>query len=139
MRRFVDRFVAAVCCLSGAASGLTAPRAGPSGLLTRRAIVAQAAATALGISLAPARAAEGEEREAPRQWISGRSDPIRPTSKDKPDGTKKDPRYLNCLNDCVPQCLGPPGSAQKERLECLEQCQTDCCFTYSQCTYRVLK
>lgn len=68
-------------------------------------------------------------------WISGKSDPIRKTSKDKVDGTKKDPKYLSCLNDCVPRCQGPPTSGvQKDRLDCLEQCQSECCFTYQQCT-----
>ena len=63
-------------------------------------------------------------------WLSGRSDPIRPTSKDKPDGTKKDGRYLRCLNDCVPRKQGSSGS--KERAECLDECQLECCETYEQ-------
>jgi hypothetical protein len=73
--------------------------------------------------------------DEPRLWISGKSDPIRKTSKDKVDGTKKDPKYLSCLNDCVPRCLGPPASGvQKDRLDCLSECQDECCFTYQQCT-----
>ena len=63
-------------------------------------------------------------------WLSGRSDPIRPTSKDKPDGTKKDGRYLRCLNDCVPRKQGSSGS--KERADCLDECQLECCETYEQ-------
>ena len=71
-------------------------------------------------------------------WLSGRSDPIRQTSKDKPDGTKKDPKYLRCLNDCVPRCQGPPSQGeQKDRLDCFEECQDECCFTYQQCTYKI--
>lgn len=82
---------------------------------------------ASGLAL-PARAAEE------RRWVSGRSDPIRKTSKDKPDGTKKDPKFLTCLNDCVPRCLGPPGAVMKERADCLLECQDECCTTYEQCT-----
>jgi hypothetical protein len=74
-----------------------------------------------------------------RKWISGRSDPIRPTSKDKPDGTKKDNRYLGCLNDCVPRKQGIQGQNQLERLDALEACQQECCFTYEQCTYTIRK
>ena len=83
-------------------------------------------AASSGLAL-PARAAEN-------RWVSGRSDPIRKTSKDKPDGTKKDPNFLKCLNDCVPRCLGPPGSVMKERADCLLECQDECCATYEQCT-----
>lgn len=80
-----------------------------------------------GLAL-PARADEN-------RWISGRSDPIRKTSKEKPDGTKKDPSFLRCLNDCVPRCLGPPAAGvQKERSDCLLECQDECCATYEQCT-----
>ena len=84
-------------------------------------------AASSGLAL-PARAADE------RRWVSGRSDPIRKTSKDKPDGTKKDPNFYKCLNDCVPRCLGPPGSVMKERTDCLLECQDECCTTYEQCT-----
>ena len=72
-------------------------------------------------------------------WISGKSDPIRKTSKDKPDGTKKDNKYLGCLNDCVPRKQGPPGPSQLERADCLDACQQECCSTYEQCTYTIRK
>ena len=59
------------------------------------------------------------------------------SSKDSVEGTKKDPKYLSCLNDCVPRCLGPPGSQTKERIDCIAECQDECCFTYQQCTYTI--
>ena len=93
---------------------------------------AAAAAAVLPAARAPA-------ADAPKVWQSGRSDPLRPTSKDKPDGTKKDNRYLSCLNDCVPRKQGPPGPSQKERADCLDACQVECCSTYEQCTYTIRK
>ena len=89
--------------------------------------------SALALGLAPANAADG------KLWLSGKSDPIRPTSKEKPDGTKKDNRYISCLNDCVPRKQGPPGPGQKDRADCLDTCQQECCFTYEQCTYSIRK
>ena len=100
-------------------------------------VAAAAAAAAATAVLSPGRAHAAESVPPGLKWMSGRSDPIRKTSKEKVDGTKKDPKYLNCLNDCIPKCLGAPGSVPKERIECLEQCQDDCCFTYQQCTYQV--
>ena len=76
--------------------------------------------------------------EAPK-WISGKSDPLRPTVKGKPEGTRKDNRYLSCLNDCVPRRQGPPGPNQRERSDCLDDCQIECCETYEQCTYSIKK
>ena len=74
-----------------------------------------------------------------RVWISGKSDPIRPTSKEDTKGTKKDGRYISCLNDCVPRKQGPPGLNQLERADCLDSCQQECCMTYEQCTYTIRK
>ena len=100
----------------------------------RRFVTRFAVLTTSSRFVAPAGAAgdAGEQR-----WVSGRSDPIRKTSKDSDAGTKKDPKYLSCLNDCVPRCLGPPGSQSKERTECIAECQDECCFTYQQCTYTI--
>ena len=105
----------------------------PQQHLARRQLLALAFAPAL--AAAPAMAADG----APKQWLSGKSDPIRPTNKDKPDGTKKDNKYISCLNDCVPRKQGPPGPNQKDRVDCLDSCQQECCFTYEQCTYTIRK
>ena len=56
--------------------------------------------------------------------VGGKPDPLRPTSKDKPDGTRKDGSYLRCLNDCVPRKQGPPGAPDaKDRADCLDDCQ----------------
>lgn len=83
----------------------------------------------LGTIAAPA-AAFAEDSKV---WMSGKSDPIRKTNKEKSaDGTKKDNKYLGCLNDCVPRKQGPSGPNQLERADCLDACQQECCFTYEQ-------
>mmetsp|Transcript_30199 Transcript_30199/g.50001 ORF Transcript_30199/g.50001 Transcript_30199/m.50001 type:complete len:143 (-) Transcript_30199:519-947(-) len=116
-------------------TSVAAPALGAPFPTSRRDVLAAAVAFASS-PLRRAMAADTSS-EAPR-WISGKSDPIRKTSKDKPSGTKKDPKYLTCLNDCVPRVQGPPTSGnQKDRLDCLEECQQECCFTYQQCTYKV--
>ena len=97
----------------------------------------QAAQALLFTAFFPVAAVAGDGK--PATWISGKSDPIRPTSKDKPDGTKKDGKYLSCLNDCVPRKQGPPGPSQLERADCLDACQQECCTTYEQCTYTIRK
>lgn len=109
-------------------SGATSRRA-----LLRRALLAGGAT----IALTPPPATAADEQKL--IWLSGKSDPIRKTSKEKPDGTKKDGKYLGCLNDCVPRRQGPPGPGQRERADCLEDCQRECCFTYEQCTYTIKK
>jgi hypothetical protein len=92
----------------------------------------------LGAALGGAAFLRPRSASAETRWISGRPDPLRPTNiKEKPDGTKKDNRYLSCLNDCVPRCQGPPGSPAKERSDCLLECQQECCSTYEQCTYTI--
>ena len=96
-------------------------------------------AFALTATALPAVAAKPVAANPDAKWISGKSDPLRPTSKDKPDGTKKDGSYIRCLNDCVPRKQGPPGPNQKDRIDCLDACQQECCFTYEQCTYSIRK
>ena len=112
---------------------------GSAPLCARRAAVGQLLGAALSLSTAPltahgAAAAADTSAGAKKAWLSGKSDPLRPTSKDKVDGTRKDPKYLSCLNNCVPRVQGPPGPDQKERSECFDICQDECCFTYQQCT-----
>lgn len=91
------------------------------GLNTRRDVLAAAAAAA-SPWLMPHSALAASPPAAPAVtpegtlWLTGKSDPLRPTSKDKPDGTKRDNKYLSCLNDCVPRCQGPPGPNQKVRM-----------------------
>ncbi|EOD07896.1 hypothetical protein EMIHUDRAFT_217875 [Emiliania huxleyi CCMP1516] len=106
------------------------PPTRPSGpRLSRRAALPAFAAAALAGAATPAAIAGSDG--APMLWLSGKSDPLRPTSKDKLDGTKKDPKYLSCLNDCVPRCQK---DASKDRSDCFDECQDECCFTYQQCT-----
>ena len=112
-----------------------APRAAISATATRRDLFAAAALSTFALVVPAANAADG----ASNVWVSGKSDPLRPTSKDKPDGTKKDNKYISCLNDCVPRKQGPPGPNQKDRVDCLDACQQECCFTYEQCTYTIRK
>ena len=109
------------------------PTMSVQGTTTRRQAVQAALVWSAAIGPSAAMAAD------PKTWISGKSDPIRPTSKDKPDGTKKDGKYLSCLNDCVPRKQGPPGPNQLERADCLDACQQECCTTYEQCTYTIRK
>ena len=87
----------------------------------------------LGAALGGAAFLRPRSASAETRWVSGRPDPLRPTNiKEKPDGTKKDNRYLSCLNDCVPRCLGTAtGTSEipKERSDCLLECQDECCST----------
>ena len=114
-----------------AAARVSPAMSAPSSLrLSRRQLVPAVAAWAAASRFAPsARALENSKGPI---WTSGRSDPIRPTSKDKADGTKKDPKYLSCLNDCVPQCSSTYGTdtgRPKERSDCFDECQDQCCAT----------
>ena len=105
----------------------------PQPLVGRREALAHAtaaAATLAALHTTPAAAASNS------LWLSGKSDPLRPTSKDKPDGTKRDPKYLSCLNDCVPRCQQQQGL---ERSDCFDFCQEECCATYQQCTYKQIR
>ena len=110
------------------APAMSQPAAAPR--LSRRQLLPAVAAWAAASRFAPpARALENSQGKV---WTSGRSDPLRPTSKDKADGTKKDPKYLSCLNDCVPQCSSTYGTdtgRPKERSDCFDECQDQCCVT----------
>lgn len=125
-----------------AANRPIASRASFSTALSRRAAIpafaaAFAAAAALpprSASAEPSAPADGTAGVSPVVWVTGRSDPLRKTSKAKPDGTRKDPKYLSCLNDCVPRCQSGSGDVQKDRSDCFDECQDECCFTYQQCT-----
>lgn len=73
---------------------------------------------------------------AAKLWISGKSDR---TGKDPSDksGTKKDISYLRCLSNCKAECESPQGGVQRDRGECLQDCQDECCKSYEQCTYTI--
>ena len=109
---------------------MSQPAPSSSSRWSRRQLVPAVAAWAAASRFAPsARAADDGKAKI---WTSGRSDPIRPTSKDKADGTKKDPKYLGCLNDCVPLCTSSYAAETgkpKERSDCFEECQDQCCST----------
>ena len=113
-----------------AAPTMSQPAPSSSSRWSRRQLVPAVAAWAAASRFAPsARAADDGKAKI---WTSGRSDPIRPTSKDKADGTKKDPKYLGCLNDCVPLCTSSYAAETgrpKERSDCFEECQDQCCST----------
>ena len=103
---------------------------------TNRRLFLQSLAASSSLLVAP----KLTRADAAPMWISGKSDPLRPTNiKEKTDGTKKDNKYLSCLNDCVPRKQGAPGPGQKERVDCLDDCQLECCKTYEQCTYTIRK
>ena len=113
-----------------AAPTMSQPAPSSSSRWSRRQLVPAVAAWAAASRFAPsARAADDGKAKI---WTSGRSDPIRPTNKDKADGTKKDPKYLGCLNDCVPLCTSSYAAETgkpKERSDCFEECQDQCCST----------
>lgn len=107
-----------------------APRAADS---SRRVCIARALAPAvLSLVAVPARTTAATE------WISGRMQGGKPKDGDV-TGTKKDPKYLRCLNNCLPSCIGGPSGVQKEKSTCLQECQDECCQTYAQCSYAAVK
>lgn len=121
----------ALAALAALAPALLPRGAGGAGAQTsRRALVrrvlAPAAASAL---LAPAGAPA-------REWISGRA---QGNKEGDVSGTKKDPKYLRCLNNCLPACIGGPSGEQREKRDCLQSCQDECCETYAQCSYAIVK
>jgi hypothetical protein len=130
-RRHAAALVGLVALLSAVVAARTLP-ARTTAAPTRRSYLAgflAPAALSLVVSPAPSHAA--------REWVSGRSVP-KPKDGDL-TGTKKDPRYLRCLNNCLPSCIGGPSGVQKEKSDCLQECQDECCQTYEQCSYRAVK
>uniref|UniRef100_A0A7S0GJ65 Uncharacterized protein n=1 Tax=Proboscia inermis TaxID=420281 RepID=A0A7S0GJ65_9STRA len=47
-------------------------------------------------------------------------------------GTKKDPKYQNCLSVCVFECTKPKGEEQKLRSECIPECKKKCAVNKEQ-------
>ena len=67
-------------------------------------------------------------------WKSGKN----PTPSDPNDpkkGTKKDSSFLRCLSGCKQDCQKPGEGAAK--LDCVQDCQDQCCSTYEQCSFKV--
>ncbi|GAB5033635.1 Hypothetical protein NocV09_01401670 [Nannochloropsis oceanica] len=47
-------------------------------------------------------------------------------------GTKKDPVYEKCLNQCIYFCLKPKGVNVRTRSDCLQDCKAQCAQTDAQ-------
>ncbi|CAN0159085.1 unnamed protein product [Pylaiella littoralis] len=83
-----------------------------------------------------ARAAKGgAATEADKEWISGKG--AQPKGSDDKTGTRKESKYLRCLSNCLADCQKPTYGPEKDREECLQICQDECCTSYEQCTYTV--
>ncbi|CEL93616.1 unnamed protein product [Vitrella brassicaformis CCMP3155] len=94
-----------------------------------------AASWQLAVSIS-ASAAEGGEGEK-RLWISGKSTEPKKDPKAR-EGTKRDPKFLKCLSQCLSECKKPGSYGySKSEDECLEDCRDECCFTYEQCSYAI--
>ena len=52
-------------------------------------------------------------------------------------GSKKDSSFLRALSSCKQDCQKPGEGMAK--LDCLQDCQDQCCTTYEQCTFKVKK
>lgn len=119
-----------LCMLGGAVVALRQPTrlAAETG---RRGCIARVLAPA-ALSLLPVRT------PAATEWISGRMPGGKPKDGDV-TGTKRDPKYLRCLNNCLPSCMGGPSGVQKDKNTCLQECQDECCQTYAQCSYAAVK
>ena len=81
--------------------------------------------------LTPAHAAQAG---APLVYKSGKNPaPVDPNDPKK--GSKKDSTFLRCLSSCKQDCQKPgEGNA---KLDCVQDCQDQCCSTYEQCTFKV--
>ena len=67
-------------------------------------------------------------------WKSGKNPaPVDPNDPKK--GTKKDSSFLRCLSGCKQDCQKPGEGAAK--LDCVQDCQDQCCSTYEQCSFKV--
>eukprot|EP00903_Cladosiphon_okamuranus_P008372 g8050.t1 len=78
-------------------------------------------------------AAAGEAGQ--KEWISGKG--AQPKGSDDKTGTRKESKYLRCLSNCLADCQKPTYGPEKDREECLQTCQDECCTSYEQCTYAV--
>ena len=50
-------------------------------------------------------------------------------------GTKKDITFLRCMSNCKTRCQQP--SEGPAKIDCVQDCQDQCCFTYEQCSFKV--
>ncbi|KAG8460751.1 hypothetical protein KFE25_010806 [Diacronema lutheri] len=125
--------LAALLVLSASGAALRQLPARAAEVCNRRGHIARMLApAALSLVALPARS------PAAQQWISGRNPGGKPKDGDV-TGTKRDPKYLRCLNNCLPSCIGGPSGVQKDKSTCLQECQDECCSTYAQCSYAAVK
>ncbi|CAN0219853.1 unnamed protein product, partial [Ectocarpus fasciculatus] len=81
------------------------------------------------------RAAKGSADAGQKEWISGKG--AQPKGSDDKTGTRKESKYLRCVSNCLADCQKPTYGPEKDREECLQTCQDECCTSYEQCTYVV--
>jgi hypothetical protein len=53
----------------------------------------------------------------------------------KASDKKKDPTFLRCVSNCKYQCLKPSDTINS--IDCIQDCQDQCCNSYDQCSSRV--
>ena len=84
--------------------------------------------------LTPSRSSAVQQASAPLVYKSGKNPtPVDPSDPKK--GSKKDSTFLRCLSSCKQDCQKPgEGNA---KLDCVQDCQDQCCSTYEQCSFRV--
>ncbi|GMI02077.1 hypothetical protein TrLO_g10455 [Triparma laevis f. longispina] len=51
---------------------------------------------------------------------------------EKLKGTKADPKYTNCVSECVFECTKEKGVEQKTRVECIPGCKEKCASSKAQ-------
>ena len=123
-------FVFAFACASFSARGLS--------FASRRRVLGSVFGGGAGVCVLPwvlDQVGPVEAAEGARVWTSGKGDGSSKAG-DK-SGTKKDIGYLRCLSNCKADCESPQGGVARDRGECLQDCQDECCKTYEQCTYTI--
>jgi hypothetical protein len=96
-----------------------------------------AASIALSTSSTPVLAAETKDTVGkPLVFKTGKS-PIPNVDKENKTGTKKDKKFLKCLSGCKSNCEQPTGGLAIQRVDCVQDCQDQCCETYEQCSFKI--
>mgnify|MGYP001205730175 CR=1 FL=1 len=70
-------------------------------------------------------------------YKSGKNPRGPPVNKDDKTGTKKDRKFLKCISNCKGDCESPTGGLATNRVDCVQDCQDQCCETYEQCSYKI--
>jgi len=102
-----------------------------------------AMATTMGVLFlgtpTPAFATDGQEagdKAATLVFKSGKN-PVRNVDKEDKTGTKTDKKFLKCLSGCKSTCEQPTGGPAVQRVDCIQDCQDQCCDSYEQCSYKI--